>query len=125
MKRFIHHRSSVICLMLSVICLMLFITTTGISAASEPVVAGRTLAVLNTDCTIACVQGPFGGGDGAESGPAVLTCGADTFDMTFIFQSPQLTLYSEAYQMVIDFALIRETFRQLAAGGIQLQPVSE
>jgi len=106
---------------LSVFLAICFVLAMSAAAMASEGVAGKTLKVNDTGCTVAFEQGPFGGGDpGDQSGTAMLTCGGDTIPMKFVLHDSGLTVYSSDYMQAYRFVRDGTAFKQVAPDGVQL-----
>lgn len=105
---------------LSILIVMLLVLSFSTMALADGVI-GQTLKIKDTDCTIAFTPGPFGCGDGCQTGVAMLKCSTTSMALQFVYDSSELTVYPEDLSWTVEFALIADTFRQLVSpGGIKL-----
>jgi len=82
---------------------------------------GQTLKVKNSDCVVTFFQGPFGGGgEGSASGDAILKCGTETMKLSFLYQPPELSIYTADFSVGIEFAHIGNAFMQIQPNGVEL-----
>lgn len=90
-------------------------------ALADDGVVGKTLKVKGSDCVVTFNQGPFGCGEGCQAGTALLTCGGIVvMDLFFAYQYPLLVIYSNDPMVIINYALVGNTFKPIDPDGVEL-----